>query len=216
MTHVTDNSSRFSDWITCSWDAAAAAKSLQSCPTLRSPIDGSPPGYPVPGILQQEHWRGVPLPSPSWDAGTCLFHASISHPHLSFFLFMIDNVLIPPLNVILPPSKSKAHNLPIMGHMSAAYQIFPVPPFPTHAGLYFLVPLWLGGAWFQQMSCGWNWCVQWTASTWWPRVFMPSWMLTDHIWDGQLLSQPGYPCQTHSGHVPWARNKLLLLRVTRI
>ena len=31
---------------------AAAAKSLQSCPTLCNPIDGSPPGSPVPGILQ--------------------------------------------------------------------------------------------------------------------------------------------------------------------
>ena len=32
--------------------AAAAAKSLQSCPTLCNPIDGSSPGSPVPGILQ--------------------------------------------------------------------------------------------------------------------------------------------------------------------
>ena len=32
--------------------AAAAAKSLQSCPTRCDPIDGSPPGSPVPGILQ--------------------------------------------------------------------------------------------------------------------------------------------------------------------
>ena len=32
--------------------AAAAAKSLQSCPTLCDPIDGSPPGFSVPGILQ--------------------------------------------------------------------------------------------------------------------------------------------------------------------
>ena len=31
--------------------AAAAAKSLQSCPTLCDPRDGSPPGFPVPGIL---------------------------------------------------------------------------------------------------------------------------------------------------------------------
>ena len=92
---------------------AAAAKSLQSCPTLCNPRNGSPPGSPVPGILQartlewvaisfsnarkwkgkvkslscvwlsatpwtaayqappsmgfsrQEHWSGVPLPSPS-------------------------------------------------------------------------------------------------------------------------------------------------------
>ena len=32
--------------------ATAAAKSLQSCPTLYDPMDGSPPGSPVPGILQ--------------------------------------------------------------------------------------------------------------------------------------------------------------------
>ena len=32
--------------------AAAVAKLLQSCPTLCDPIDGSPPGSPVPGILQ--------------------------------------------------------------------------------------------------------------------------------------------------------------------
>ena len=32
--------------------AAAAAKSLQSCPTLCDPRDGSPPGSPIPGILQ--------------------------------------------------------------------------------------------------------------------------------------------------------------------
>ena len=67
--------------------AAAAAKSLQSCPTLWDPRDGSPPGSLVPGILQartlewvaisfsnqappsmgfsrQEYWSGVPLPSP--------------------------------------------------------------------------------------------------------------------------------------------------------
>ena len=34
------------------FSAAAAAKSLQWCPTLCHPIDGSPPGFPVPGILQ--------------------------------------------------------------------------------------------------------------------------------------------------------------------
>ena len=34
--------------------AATAAKSLQSCLTLCDPMDGSPPGFPVPGILQGE------------------------------------------------------------------------------------------------------------------------------------------------------------------
>ena len=40
---------------------AAAAKSFQSCPTLCDPIDGSPPGSPVPGILQARtlEWAAV-------------------------------------------------------------------------------------------------------------------------------------------------------------
>ena len=42
---------RYAD-ITTLMAAAAAAKSPQLCPTLCDPIDGSPPGSPVPGILQ--------------------------------------------------------------------------------------------------------------------------------------------------------------------
>ena len=44
------------------WDAAAAAKSLQSCPTLCDPRDGSPPGSAVPGILQARTLEWVSLP----------------------------------------------------------------------------------------------------------------------------------------------------------
>ena len=47
---------KYSTWSNISseilYAAAAAAKSLQSCPTLCDPIDGSPPGPAVPGILQ--------------------------------------------------------------------------------------------------------------------------------------------------------------------
>ena len=45
---------------------AAAAKSLQLCPTLCDPIDGSPPGSPIPGML--EHWSGLPFPSPMHES----------------------------------------------------------------------------------------------------------------------------------------------------
>ena len=41
--------------------AAAAAKSLQSCPTLCDPIDGSPPGSSVPGILQAKTLEWVAI-----------------------------------------------------------------------------------------------------------------------------------------------------------
>ena len=38
--------------------AAAAAKLLQSCPAVCNPIDGSPPGSPIPGVLQARTWVG--------------------------------------------------------------------------------------------------------------------------------------------------------------
>ena len=41
--------------------AAAAAKSLQSCLTLCDPRDGSPPGFPVPGILQYTQIIDCPM-----------------------------------------------------------------------------------------------------------------------------------------------------------
>jgi len=45
--------------------AAAAAKSLQLCPTLCDPIDGSPPGSAVPGILQARtlEWVAISFPN---------------------------------------------------------------------------------------------------------------------------------------------------------
>ena len=45
-------------------EISAAAKSLQSCLTLWDPIIGSPPGFPSLGFSRQDHWRGLPLPSP--------------------------------------------------------------------------------------------------------------------------------------------------------
>ena len=48
--HIASNRTLSS--LTHSGTAAAAAMSLQTCPTLCDPIDGSPPGSPVPGILQ--------------------------------------------------------------------------------------------------------------------------------------------------------------------
>ena len=50
--------------------AAAAAKSLQSCPTLCDPRDGSPRGPHPPslGFSRQEHWSGLPFPSPMHES----------------------------------------------------------------------------------------------------------------------------------------------------
>ena len=60
-------------------NTAAAAKSLQSCPTLCDLIDGSPPGSSVPGILQARILEGVAMPSSRGcfqlrDHVSCLLH----------------------------------------------------------------------------------------------------------------------------------------------
>ena len=48
--------------------AAADAKSLQSCPTLCDPIDGSHQAPPSLGFCRQEHWSGLPFPSPMHES----------------------------------------------------------------------------------------------------------------------------------------------------
>ena len=62
--------------------AAAAAKSLQSCPTLCDPIDGSPLGFPIPGILQARtlEWVAISF-SNAWKWKVKV--KSLSHVRLS-------------------------------------------------------------------------------------------------------------------------------------
>ena len=50
-------------YLTYMQSATATAKSLQSCPTLCDPIDGSPPGSPIPGILQARTLEWVAISS---------------------------------------------------------------------------------------------------------------------------------------------------------
>ena len=62
---------------TIALNAAAAAKSLQSCPTLCDPIDGSPPGFPSLGFSRQEHWSGLPFPSPMHESEKSKWSCSV-------------------------------------------------------------------------------------------------------------------------------------------
>ena len=65
--------------------AAAAAKLLQSCPTLCNPINGSPPGSPVPGILQARtlEWVAISFSNAwKWKVKVkSLRHVNSSWPH---------------------------------------------------------------------------------------------------------------------------------------
>ena len=63
----------------------ANAKSLQSSPTLCDPIDGSPPVPPSLGFSRQEHWSGLPFPSPVHESEKWKWSHSVvsnsSRPH---------------------------------------------------------------------------------------------------------------------------------------
>ena len=66
---------RIVEWVAISFSifhlylsAAAAAASLQLCPTLCDPIDGSPQAPLSLGLSRQEHWSGLPFPSPMHES----------------------------------------------------------------------------------------------------------------------------------------------------
>ena len=105
--------------------AAAAAKSLQSCPTLCNPLDGSPPGSPVPGILQARTLEWVAISSSNawkwkvkvkalsrvrllatpWTAAHQAPHWHVYHKYISdaFTYKWVTNEIIKDLMVIVPP-----------------------------------------------------------------------------------------------------------------
>ena len=69
--------------------AAAAAKLLQSSPTLCDPIDGSPPGSPSLVFSRQEHWSGLPFPSPWYSLWACKELDTTEQVHFHFHLLFI-------------------------------------------------------------------------------------------------------------------------------
>ena len=72
---------KLGDWGWHIYTAAAAAKSLQLYPTLCNPIDGSPQGFPVPGILQARtlEWVAISFSNAwKWKAkGKLLSHVRL-------------------------------------------------------------------------------------------------------------------------------------------
>ena len=85
--------------------AAAAAKSLQLCPTLCNPTEGSPPGSSVHGIFQARVWSGMPLPSPrKWSS---FIHSQVvdhfSQHHLLKRLSFLHSIFLPHLSKIRCP-----------------------------------------------------------------------------------------------------------------
>ena len=127
----TSGSSRFMYYWSLAWRilsiilltraaAAAAAKSFQSCPTLWDPIDGSPPGPPIPGILQARtlEWVAISfsilqdpanphLLSKSWPDQTlklllvqCVSHATIGTCSIPLVIWYYNSSVCLPASLI--------------------------------------------------------------------------------------------------------------------
>ena len=77
---------------------AAAAKLLQSCPTLCDPMDCSLPGSSVHGFSRQAYWSGVPLPSPTISTSTDLLNKIVLH----YLLLLLVIILGKQLSETLP------------------------------------------------------------------------------------------------------------------
>ena len=73
----------------------AAAKLLQSCPTLCDPIDGSHQTPPSLGFSRQEYWSGLPFPSPMHESEKWKWSCSVVSDSslLSFFFQYLFNVV---------------------------------------------------------------------------------------------------------------------------
>ena len=81
----------------------AAAKSLQSCPTLCDPIDGSPTGSPVPGILQARTLEWVAI---SFSNAHITTEQIASQPGVKPLLIL---ALLPPMTSLSPPLQPSCH-----------------------------------------------------------------------------------------------------------
>ena len=102
--------------------AAAAAKLPQSCPTLCNPIDGSPPASPSLGFSRQEHWSGLPLPSPIENG---------NNSTINYLLFNMNNILF---NFFI------IYNLDEKSHYNQSFVVFTaIFLWSTSAGYYYFM-----------------------------------------------------------------------------
>ena len=115
--------------------AAAAAKSLQSCPTLCDPIDGTPPGSPIPGILQartlewvaisfsnarkwkvkvkslsrvqpsETPWTAAYQASPSMGFSRQEYWSGVPLPSPYIYVWIYENLTLPMQNIRTKPSR---------------------------------------------------------------------------------------------------------------
>ena len=101
-------------------------KSLQSFLTLCYPMDCSQPGSSVLGILQQEHWSGLPCPPPGDLPNSGIQPVSLMFPALAGRFFTTSTPGKPPGQVSWPPVTAAAYVF-----TKAALRVFCSPELPS-------------------------------------------------------------------------------------
>ena len=84
-------------------DAMCCAKLLQSCPTLRNPMDHSPPGFSVHGILQAKMLEWVAMPSSRGSSNPGIESMSLMYPALAGGFFTTSATWEAPKDVVIAP-----------------------------------------------------------------------------------------------------------------
>ena len=79
------------------------AKLLQSCPTLRNPMDHSPPGFSVHGILQAKMLEWVAMPSSRGSSNPGIESMSLMYPALAGGFFTTSATWEAPKDVVIAP-----------------------------------------------------------------------------------------------------------------
>ena len=119
---------------------AATAKSLQSCPTLCDPRDGSPPGSAVPGILQARTLEWVAISF----SNACKWKGKVKS------LSRVQLFMTPWTTAYqVPPSMGFPHKSTGVGHQCRllAYYIFPLPFIFLTWNFILQVGLWIIYSW---------------------------------------------------------------------
>ena len=145
--------------------AAAAAKSLQSCPTLCDPIEGSPPCSPIPGILQARilEWVAISFSNAQkWKVKV----KSLSRVRL-LVIPWAEACQAPP-SMGFSRQKSTGVGLPLPSPVGEQGTLFSNSQLllPLNAGFYLALGNKTRGVWWNKIEYKWEWRNYWKTLHW--------------------------------------------------
>ena len=134
----------------------AAAKSLQSCPTLCDPIDSSPPGSPVPGILQTRTLEWV----------------AISFSNAWKWKMKVKSLSC--VRLLATPWTTAYQAPPSMGFSRQEYWSGVPLPSPDWSLAWRILSMWMSSIVCNCLNILWDWNENWPFPVLWPLINFPN------------------------------------------